>query len=256
MNRKLAVASAALFLTWTCAGHAEPTALLAEGDAALARFELEPALRSYRAAVELDPRSYEAQWKLARSLADHAMLETDAAKQKPTYLEAQSHARTAVSLNQKDSKGHIFVAIIVGKLALYYGGRTKVELSKEVKTEAEQALALNPKEDLAYHVLGVWNREMAELNWMLRTVAEVLYGRFPPASRDEALKDLRHAAELMPAAVAHRVELGITLASARQWLEAAQTLEGALQMPQTWVTDASYKERARLMLERVKRQLR
>jgi tetratricopeptide (TPR) repeat protein len=140
---------------------------------------------------------------------------------------------------------------VLGKLALFQGGRQKVELSKEVKAEAEKAVALDPNEDLAYHVLGVWNREMVELNWMLKKFAEVLYGRFPPASMDEALRDLRKASALAPNVVPHQVELGVTLAAARQWEEAKTTLDHALAMPKSWVTDDVYKEQAKQTRARV-----
>ncbi len=118
-----------------------------------------------------------------------------------------------------------------------------------MKAEAEKAIALDPNEDLAYHVLGIWNREMVELNWFLKKFAEALYGKFPPASMADALKHLRKAAELSPTSVAHQVELGITLKTAGQKAEAKRTLEHALTMPPTWVTDDVYKSKARETLQ-------
>jgi tetratricopeptide (TPR) repeat protein len=239
----VAVVSAATSL----AGEAPATnaaARIAEGDAALTNFDLPKATLAYRAALQLDPANYDAGWRLARALVDAATLETDDAKKKALLTEAQDHARAAVRSNPDGAKGHTFLAIVVGKLALYHGGRTKVELSKEVKVEAERAIALDPNEDLAYHVLGIWNREMVELNWFLKKFAEVLYGKFPPASMDAALTNLRKAAELSPATIPHQVELGLTLKSAGKAAEAKQTLERALTMPKTWVTDDAYRTQA------------
>jgi hypothetical protein len=161
-----------------------------------------------------------------------------------------------VKFNPNDAKGHTFLAVVVGKLAMYQGGRTKVELSKEVKTEAEKAIALNATNDIAYAVLGIWNREMVQLNWFLKKFAEVIYGKFPPASMDDALKGLRQAAELEPKAVAHQTELGITLAAAGQWTEAKPIFEHAVAMPKTWVTDDYYKTLAKEKLKEVNRHLR
>lgn len=193
--------------------------------------------------------NYDASWQRAQQLIDEGTLATDAQKQKQLYTEAESAARDAVRLNPDGAKGHTFLAIAVGKLALFHGGRQKVELSKEVKTEAERALALDPKDDLAYHVLGVWNREMVELNWFLKKVAELLYGAFPPASMDNALQQLRQAVTLAPAKVAHRVELGKTLAAAGNAAEARKALEAAIAMPKSWVTDDVYKNQAREALK-------
>jgi tetratricopeptide (TPR) repeat protein len=229
---------------------------IADADAALGRFELEQALAIYRAVHQRQPDNYEATWKLCRALVDKGTLSRQRAEQKQLFVEAERLAREAVRLNPSDAKGHTYLAIALGKLALFEGGRRKVELSKEVKSEAEKAIELNPAEDLAHHVLGVWNREMVELNWVLKKFAEFLYGRFPPASLQQALEHLRRAAELAPATVPHRVELGITLAAAHNWTEAAAELQRALAMPKAWVTDEYYWQLAGQTLERVKRHLR
>ena len=112
-------------------------------------------------------------------------------------------------------------------------------------------MAFNPQEDVAWHVLGVWNREMVELNWMLRTFAELLYGRFPAASLETAVTDLGKASELAPKVVAHQVELGITLAAAGRRGDAKTTLAHALALPKNWVTDDYYRDLAKRMLSDV-----
>ncbi|HVM61156.1 MAG TPA: hypothetical protein VMV72_09850 [Verrucomicrobiae bacterium] len=225
---------------------------LAAGDAALARFDLAAALNAYRAAHVKSPDNYEATWKLARALVDTSVLSKDPTQQKQCCVEAEQLARAAVKLNPDDSKGHAYLAVAVGKLALYEGGKRKVSLAGEVKKEAERAIRRNDKEDLGYHVLGVWNREMVELNWFLRKFAELIYGKFPSASLDDAIHDLERATQLAPKVVAHRVELGITFASARRWREANDSLQQALAMPRGWVTDDYYWDLARQNLTRVK----
>ena len=124
---------------------------------------------------------------------------------------------------------------------MFEGGKRKVELSKEIKVEAERAIALNPNDDIAYHVLGIWHREMVQLNWVLKQFAQLLYGKFPPASFDEAEKNLRCAATLAPTAIAHRVELGLTLKAAGKPKEAQAQFSKSLELPKTWVTDDHYK---------------
>ncbi len=228
---------------------------IARGGAALEKFDLDTALSAYRAALAQSPNNYEATWKLARALADKATLSKDRAGQKRYSIEAEQLARAAVALNPSDSKGHAYLAVAVGKIALYEGGKRKVGLAKEVRSEALRALRLNDKEDVAYHVIGLWNREMAELNWVLRKFAEFLYGELPEASLDDAIRDLRRATEILPAAVAHRVELGVTLADARKWSEANDALEKALALPKSRVTDEYYWEIAKRNLKRVKAHL-
>ncbi len=239
-----------------CPAQAAETAAttpLQVGDDALAKFNLDAALASYREAQKLAPGDYEANWKLARALVDKGTLTKNRADQRKLYVESERFAREAVRLNPRGARGHTYLAIAVGKLALYEGGKRKVELSKEVKTEAEKAIELDANEDLAYHVLGVWNREMVELNFVLRKFAEFFYGKFPPASFENAVNNLRHATELAPAVVAHHAELGITFADMRKWPEAKTELDKALAMPKAWVTDEYYKDLAKQVLERTKR---
>lgn len=255
MSRNWLAGLLATFVLISTVQAADPADSLLAGDAAVTKFDLATALTAYRSALKAAPDNYEATWKLGRTLLDQGTLLKDRDAQKPVFIEAEQLIRHAVQLNPKDSKGHLYLSMAVGNLALFEGGKKKVELSKEIKTEADKAVELNPKEDLALHVIGVWNREMAELNWMLRKFAEVLYGSFPPASLETAEADLKQAAKLAPSTVAHQVELGITQAAAGRWTEAKATLEEALKMPKTWVTDDHYKAKATAELERVKSHL-
>jgi tetratricopeptide (TPR) repeat protein len=228
-------------------------AQLATGDAAVAHFDLDGAIRAYQTALSQKPYDYEASWKLARSLLDQATLTNDPVKQKSLIAEGEVLARRALQSAANDSKGHLYLAIAVGKRALFEGGKRKIELSKEVQIEAEKSIALHAGEDAAYHVLAVWHREMATLNFLLKNFAEFFYGKFPPASLADAEKNLRKAVELAPTVVAHQVELGITLRTAGKRDEARTTLEGALKLPKSWVTDDHYKALATVNLSHLKK---
>ena len=231
-------------------------ALLAAGDSSLARLDLPAATAAYAQAHRTDPGSYEAAWKLARALADSATLSPKAVDQERLCLQAESLARAAIAIEPGGSQGHAFLAVALGKLALFVGGKRKVRLSHEIKAEADTALTLDPNQDLAHHVLGVWNREVAELSGFLRFFAKVLYGRLPQGSLDAALDHLGKARALQPEVIPHHVELGITLAAARRYKEAEQELVGALGMPTSWVTDDFYRAKARTALADVRRHVR
>jgi tetratricopeptide (TPR) repeat protein len=253
------LAVAALLVGALAAGAPEPAdvaAMIAAGDVAMDTLDLEAGIAAYRLALEAAPESYEATWRLVRALTDKATLSKASSEQKGLCVEAETLARKAVNLSPSDANGHAYLAVAVGKLALFEGGKRKVELSKEVKAEAEKALQLNPDDDVALHVLAIWNREMVELGWFLKSFAQLLYGKFPPASLDAAISDLRRATELKPDVIPHHVELGITLASAKRWAEAKVELEKGLSLPTAWVTDDYYRALARASLARVKAHLR
>jgi hypothetical protein len=97
---------------------------------------------------------------------------------------------------------------------------------------------------------------VVELGWLLRSFAQLLYGKFPPASLDAAIADLRRASELKPDVIPHHVELGITLASAKRWPEAKAELDTGLALPTAWVTDDHYRALAHKTLPRVQSHLK
>jgi tetratricopeptide (TPR) repeat protein len=257
--------AARLFVTWLAAvapalvacpviaAGANGAGFLAAGDSAVDRLDLTAAMTAYRRAHEEAPQNYEAAWKLARAFADQATLSRRAAEQKRYCQRAESLARVAIAIDPRGAKGHAFLAVSLGKLALFEGGKKKVRLSHVIEDEANAALALDPDDDLAHHVLGVWNREVAELPGVLRFFATVLYGKLPRASLEAALEHLVRASALRPDVIPHHVELGITLATARRHAEARQALERALAMPTSWVTDDEYRARARAALARLRR---
>ena len=226
------------------------------GEAALKSFDLPNARAAFGEAYRLDPNNYTAAWKYARALADTATLTTDHDNKKKLIVECERAARKAVELNSNDSAGHTSVAIAVGQLALLEGGKRKVQLSKEVRDECNRALELNPDDDIAGHVLAVWNREMTQLNWMLRKVAELLYGRFPPASLANAHALLEHAVKVSPNNVAHHVELGLTHVASRDYKKAEAEFTQALALPQSWVTDSIYRAKAEAGLKDIARHLK
>jgi tetratricopeptide (TPR) repeat protein len=237
MSRSLLAAALLVGFSVPAARARNAAVAVQAGDAALAKFDLDGAIHSYRIARQLQPDNFDASWRLARALLDKGTLTGPRDQQKPLFVEAEQLTRQAVTLQPRHPKGHVFLAIAVGKLALFEGGKRKVELSKEVKAEAAAALVLEPNEDLAHHVLGVWHREMIGLNFVLRKFAEMFYGRLPPASWAESEEHLRRAATLAPDNLAHRVELGITLHAAGKRAAATTTFQEALKMPNTWVTD-------------------
>ena len=115
----------------------------------------------------------------------------------------------AITADPQYSLPHVAACISMGRLALFSDNRTKVRLAKEAREEAAAALALDPKSDLAYHLLGRWHYEMAQLGWPVRTLIRVMYGTsLSPGTHQEAMEAYEQASALNPGRLVHRVELG------------------------------------------------
>jgi tetratricopeptide (TPR) repeat protein len=226
---------------------------IALGDAAYATFDNQTALQHFLKALKEDPNSYQALWKGARACADIGkdFEKSEKDKAKALYLRGDSLARLAVKLYPDSANAHFALALCVGRVALFEGGKTKIRLSKEVKQEADKTIALNPNHDSAYHILGRWHYNIATLNWALKAVAKVIYGGVPPgASLVEGAKMFAQAVEFASNKPVHRLEYGRTLIELERYSEARIQLQQCLALPQVqWDDPISKEEAAKLLKE-------
>jgi tetratricopeptide (TPR) repeat protein len=226
---------------------------IAFGDAAYAKFDNQSALQHFLKALKEDPNSYQALWKGARACADVGknFEKSDKDKAKALYLRGDSLARLAVKLYPDSANAHYALALCVGRVALFEGGKTKIRLSKEVKQEADKTIALNPHHDSAYHILGRWNYNIATLSWALKAAAKIIYGGVPPgASLEEGAKMFAKAVEMNSAKPVHHLEYGRTLIELERYSEARTQLQQCLALPQVqWDDPVSKEEAAKLLKE-------
>jgi tetratricopeptide (TPR) repeat protein len=139
------------------------------------------------------------------------------------------YAKKAVREAPDNSDAHVCLSIAYGKMTDFTDNKTKIEYSKVVKSEAERAVELNPKNDLALFILGRWNFDMATLNPFLKGVAQALYGQLPPASKEKAVEYFQRAIAAAPrrimyhGAYAEALEsMGRTQEAKAEWLKVQQ----------------------------------
>lgn len=243
-------------LAWT--GYAAPPAhdskclmAIRAGDMAYANFDNHAAYGEYSHAVGLDSSNYEALWKLARAYIDVGMSSSRNDKAQ-RYFWAEKIARRCVALYPDSAEGHFFLAVALGRYALFVGGKRKVQIAREVKMEAEGALAINPKHYGAMHVLGRWHYELANLNFLERAVAKLIFGGLPPgASYEKAAAYFEQAIALNPGAPVHRLDYGRTLIKLGRLAAARQQLEKCLALPKVFWDDDQHQHEASRLLEQL-----
>lgn len=241
-------------LATICLGQNSISDNIDQGDQAQAKFDNEGALKFYQLAYKADTSNCTAIWKISRSLIDIGEL-ANPDIQRTNYYEGEKYARKAVLHCPSLADAHLALAISVGRVALMEGGKKKVSLSKEVKTEAEKTLELDPKNDIALHVLARWNREVANLSGVLKFAAKILYGGLPPASNDKAIELFKKAIEIKPNYVNHHLELGITYEDLDQYALAKAEYEKVAALPIGVFNDRQHKEDAAQRLAKVVKKL-
>ena len=222
------------------------------GTAAYAAGNLEKARAAFDQAVRLDGHNFTALRWLARAESD---LGEDAKgeDQRTLFANAVVHARAAVQVAPDSARGHLELAVALGRQALREGPRTRLALSREIKAETDRAIAQDPGLGRAYHVRAMWNRKIADLNFLERNIARAVLGGVPKgASMDNAVSDFQKAVELDPGYINHHLELARTFLELKRKNDARRELEKAIALPPTSSPrDARYQDEARELLKKL-----
>lgn len=226
-------------------------ALLQKGDELHNKWKHQESLEVYQQISRKETNNYQAVWRIARAYAKIAQNASDAAKEK-FYQQAMDTGKKAVALNPNDAQGHLWLAIAEGRLALFKGGKEKVSLSKEVKSETEMVLKLDPRNDIGYHILGCWHREVATLNPILKAFAKLIYGGLPAADIQEAVTYLQKSVALRPDGIEHHLELGKTYNVVKNYDLARAEFKKCLSLTPMEERDAHYQQEASGLLEKIK----
>jgi len=234
---------------------------IVKGDEFYAQFNDRQAQEQYLQALKLEPANYEALWKTARAFVDlgdllDPSLKDLREKQMASFQTGEDYARKAIKANANDSWGYFELSAALGKRLLLLGKKEQVKMSKEVKGTIDKAVALDPKNDLAYHALGRWHRRMAEIGGIKRLLGGLLYGGIPKGSFEESEKFMKKAIELKPTYGNHHLELGRTYLATKKYKEAAQEFQACLDAPIITSKCQMYKKEAEKELADVNKKIK
>jgi len=232
-------------------GAADAGDAVAAGDSAYARADLAAALPLYQRALAAEP----AFGTLCRITRVESELGEDATGEEQRRLIASSveHARAAVAMAPDSALGHLWLAATLGRQAIREGPKTRLALSREIKTEVDRSIEIDPGIGRAYHVRALWNRKVASLSTIERLAASAVLGGVPKgASMENAVSDLERAIELEPDYLNHHLELARTYLQLKRRDDARRELERVLALPPTSnPRDPVFQERARDLLARL-----
>jgi len=240
----------------TRAGHgSEPErtllAALATGDAAFAVFNNNAALAAYDRALALDSTNFRVLYKTTLTSVLVGIPAKDP-EQSQYYFRAERLGRSLTALYPDSADSHFVLAMALGRVALKAGGKKKIALAREIKTEAEQALAIAPCHDGAMHILGRWNYELSHLSWIMRSFAKIAYGGLPSSGGNEAACAwFEKASVCAPHLLVHRLWLAKTLIDMKEYARARLYLQQCLELPIAHWDDTLHKEAAAKLLAEI-----
>lgn len=247
-----ALCTSGLLLTASSFCHAQSAPsvqdLIRQGEVHDVNLNAAQALELYLQAEKLQPNDPDLMVKIARQYR-HLMAD---AKSKSEKLRlgrlALDYGNRAAAAGPRNSDAQLSSAISYGKMLTLLDSGEQVRSSKVIKMQTEKAIKLNPRNDLAWHIMGRWHRNVASISGVKRTLAAIVYEKLPEGSNKEAVECLEKAIQLNPNRVIHYIELGRTHAQIGNAGEARRYIAHGLKMPSTEKDDEEAKVLGRAAL--------
>jgi FimV-like protein len=227
--------------------------LIVEGDRFSEKmFDNYSALKKYIEAYNLDPNNYEVLWRLSRvyvDIGEHlpARNKVERQRQLEMYEKAMEFAEKAIRVNPSGSMGYTRRAIALGRIALFKGVWKSIELVKQVKADCEKAIELDPKNSVAYYVLGRAHAKVSEKPKLFRIPLGLGWGSY-----EEAIKNYEKAISLRPDFIMYRLDAAKAYIELENYEKAREHLKKISELPILDEDDPRFKEEARQLLEKIK----
>jgi tetratricopeptide (TPR) repeat protein len=122
----------------------------------------------------------------------------------------------------------------LGRINENASSKQKIANAKLIKAEADRAIALNPKQAGAYHILGRWHRTIAGFSAVEKMMINSFFGGVPPGgSYEDAIKAFMSAIAIEPRYMNHQFELAQTYYDMGKKVEAKLWAQKALEIVPT-----------------------
>lgn len=176
------------------------------------------------------PDEVEVLWRVAQVHFDIADQTEDEEVHKAHFYPGFEAADKAVKLDPQSAKANHWYAVLIGKIGILEGTKQKIINSYEVEKFGLKALEIDPNYDGTLHLMGQWHFKLADLSWVERTVAKIVYETPPQASFEEAAEFFLKAIEAKPDEVRHYLWLGKTYLKLKDKEKAKEYLQKTIKM--------------------------
>lgn len=196
----------------------------------------------YLSILAQSPKNADVLWRLSRVNVCMGDMSHDQQREL-YYRRAVDYARQCIEVNRAKSEGHSWLAASLGSIAMFEGSRRKVELCREIKSELDLAVKLNPRDEVAYTIMGSFYRALGGINWVEHQLADLLLGGLPEGGYKDGEAAFKKAIEISPNVLRHHFELGLLYYESGRKSEAKKELELARSLPVQLASDHRRKEK-------------
>lgn len=218
-----------------------------DGNIAYDRFDNQKALALFQEAYKRCPPGYEPLMKFTRAIVDEGM-DIDSRLSNDFYEKGIRYADTLQQRFPDSAQSFFLKAVAAGNLARREIGTNRLKLAREIGTNAERAIALDPSFAPAYIVQGVYYREVATAGKLQTLAADLFLGGMPKGTLEDSRRSLQKALGLAPENIYALLELARTMMAMNDSAEAVRLLKKQQGCPVRWYMDGRLKKEGAVLL--------
>ncbi len=233
-------------------GNSSVAVLLNRGDRLFRSMNNAGALEAYREAEKLAPTDYGVLVRLTRVNNDIGRV---LLRKSP---DAESYYRNAIAYAERlraqypdSAETWFYLALCHGSLVPFKSLGEKLELSRDVRANAERALAIDSSFAMAHVILGIYYRAVARLGWFERTIVNGILGKNLGGTYEDAEQHLHRAVALEPENPYAHFELSWVYRAMGRTDDAKAELQKVLTIPPTCQREQLQHDDAERMLQRL-----
>lgn len=208
------------------------------------------ALEAYNEILIENSDHFKALWRTSLLYAQIGYRLDDGKRKKEYFRNAKERAVQALELKPKNSYANFAMGIALAQLALAAGARDRVAATHDIKKYGDRALRFDSTNAGAWHLLGRWHFEVANLNFAERLAANVLFGGLPAgASTQKAASNIEEAIELRPGYILYYYDLATVYDELDKEEKAIAACREALEKPILTPADSKTKSDCRELID-------
>ena len=169
-------------------------------------------------------------WRLARGYFDLSDQTLDQELQIEYIDQGLPFAKKALNINPSSAKSNHWYAVMFGRQGQLQGTKQKILNSYDMKKYCLRAIEIDPGYDGSLHVMGRWHYNIADLSWIERNIASLVYATPPTGSFEEAIDYFKKAKKENPKDIRHYLWLGKSFYAISDYASAKDILELGLKL--------------------------
>jgi tetratricopeptide (TPR) repeat protein len=210
------------------------------------------AFNKYKEILKAQPTNIYSLNKCSELCSRIGKRQTDKKTMADYYEAAKTYAGIALKIDANNSEANCVMAIALGRSSLNKSGKEKIISAKEIKIYVDRSIKNDPGNFKAWHVLGRWNYELGNLNFVERTAAKLLYGSIPEGSVKNAIIAFEKSNSISDGFILNYFELAKAYRKNDERDKAISTINRMLLLANHTEDDAAIKEDGRKMLKELR----